>query len=316
MKTKKILFLSLATLALLFSSCKTEDPTATGVTLDQVTLSVMKDDSASLKATIVPKGAKGTVVWASSNSAVATVKDGVVKGITLGTANITATVGTFSATCAVTVVENTDFSRSLKGTEYYPISMDDVTFTALGSKVIADLRPNGGTRNLYIWPDGSSYAENTPTGPNLYGEVEEWVSLKVGTLGWSGAGFNVATAGNETALASMKTITDNPSEYYLHLGIKSRDNTVHAMFMDGQTQNSVKFAIGATGFVDGDKTYPTICDFSRDGEWHEIEIPMTTLVNMGLSYSNFTDNPNILSFLSGGTTDRTIDLDAVFIYKK
>ncbi|HEY6915659.1 MAG TPA: hypothetical protein VI413_13370, partial [Paludibacter sp.] len=71
-----------------------------------------------------------------------------------------------------------------------------------------------------------------------------------------------------------------------------------------------------TGFVDGDKTYPSLGDFARDGEWHEIEIPMSTFKTMGLSYSNFVSDPNIISFLSGGVTGKTLDLDAVFIYKK
>jgi hypothetical protein len=311
MKTKKILFLGLSVVAFLFSSCKGDEPVS-GVTLDQATVSIMKDDSTTLKATIVPKGAEGTVVWASSNTAVATVKDGVVKGITLGTANITATVGAFTATCAVTIVENTDFSRSLKGTEYYPIIMDGVTADALGNKIKADLRPDDATRHLWIWEN--TYSAGTSTGPNFYGEVEGWLSLVVGTVGWSGAGFNITTAGNEATLAALKAITDNPSKYFLHIGVKSKDNTVHAIILGGQTE--VKFAIGATGFVDNANTYPALGDFTRDGEWHEIEIPMTTLVGMGLSYSNFGANPNIFSFLSGGTAGRTLDLDAVFIYKK
>lgn len=48
------------------------------------------------------------VVWSSSDEKVATVKDGVVTPKAAGTATITATVGNFTATCKVTVVdENT-----------------------------------------------------------------------------------------------------------------------------------------------------------------------------------------------------------------
>ena len=45
-----------------------------------------------------------TIKWTTSNNKVATVKDGVVTAIANGTANITATVGTKKAVCAVTVV--------------------------------------------------------------------------------------------------------------------------------------------------------------------------------------------------------------------
>jgi len=312
MKTKKILFLCLSMVALFFISCKTEDLTVTGVTLDQTTMSVAAGDSTTLKATILPAKATGTVSWASSNTAIVTVKDGVVKGIAVGTANVVATVGTFTATCAVTVTEMTNFSHSLKGSEYYPIIMDGVTSAALGAKIKADFRPDEAIKFLYIW--NATYNAGTSTGPNFYGEVESWVSLSVASVGWSGAGFNVKTAGNETALASLKTITDNPAGYYLHIGIKSKDNAIHAFILGGQTD--IKFAIGAAGFVDNGTTYPALADFKRDGEWHEIEIPMTTLTTMGLTYNNFVVDPNLLAFLSGGVTGTTLDLDAVFIYKK
>ncbi len=308
MKTKKILFLGLSVVAFLFSSCKGDEPVS-GVTLDQATLSVMKDDSTTLKATIVPKGANGTVVWASSNSTVATVKDGVVKGITLGTANITATVGAFTATCAVTVVENTDFSKSLKGTEYYPIIMDGVTAAALGSKIKGDFRPDEATKFLYVWDN--TYTAGTSTGPNFYGEVEGWVSLVVGNVGWSGAGFNCQDAALNDKLAA---ITANPDKYYLHIGIKSKDNAVHLFGLDGQS--NVKFAIGATGFTDNGVVTPALADFTRDGEWHEIEIPMATLKANGLLYATGMGTKNIFWFLSGGVAGKTLDLDAVFIYKK
>jgi uncharacterized protein YjdB len=111
MKTKKILFLSFAAVALLFSSCKTEEPLS-GVTLDQAKLSVPAGETATLVATNQPKGAAGTVAWSTSDAAIATVKDGVVTGVKKGTANIIATVGAFSATCVVTVTNATNFKAS------------------------------------------------------------------------------------------------------------------------------------------------------------------------------------------------------------
>lgn len=311
MKLNK-LFLFISVVAVLFTSCKSEVE-VTGVTLDQTTLSVAVEDTAELVATILPKGAEGTVTWTSSNPAVAKVVDGAVIGVTEGTANVVAAVGSYTATCAVTVTKAVvDFSQSLKGTEYYPIIMDGVTSVALGSKIKADLRPDDATKFLYIWNE--TYTAGTSTGPNFYGEVEGWVSLVVGTVGWSGAGFNIKSADNAAALASMKAITDNPDNYYLHIGIKSKDNTTHAIILGGQTE--IKFAVGASAFIDGDKTYPALADFTRDGEWQEIEIPMKTLTTMGLTYSNFATDPNVFAFLSGGTTGKTLDLDAVFIYKK
>ena len=50
--------------------------------------------------------------------------------------------------------------------------------------------------------------------------------------------------------------------------------------------------------------------------YHEIEIPMTTLKERGLLYSAGMGEKNVFWFLAGGVAGTTVDLDAVFIYKK
>lgn len=179
MKTKKILFLSFAAVAILFSSCKTDEPLS-GVTLDQATLSVAVGETATLVATNQPKGAAGVVAWSTSDATIATVANGVVTGVKKGTANIVATVGTFTATCAVTVTNSTNFTASLTGTEYYPIILDGTTAKALGAKIKADFRPDEATKFLYVWDN--TYTAGQSTGPNFYGEVEGWVNLAVGSV--------------------------------------------------------------------------------------------------------------------------------------
>lgn len=311
MKLKKFLFLASAVMVL-FSACE-KTVEVTGITISEASVSIEKGDTTMLTATILPKGAEGTVTWTSSNPAVATVADGEVIGLTEGTTNVVATVGTFNATCVVTVTKETmDPKASLKGSNYYVIIMDGTTASSIESKIVGDLRPNDVDKFLYIW-DGT-YSAGTSTGPNFFGEVEAWTSLTVASAGWSGAGFNINSTANAALLTSMKDITDHPEDYYLHIGIKSKDNGIHAIILGGQTE--VKFAIGASGFVDGAATYPALGDFTRDGEWQRVEIPVKTLTNMGLSYSNFAANPNIFAFLSGGVTGTTLDLDAVFFYKK
>ena len=78
---------------------------ATGITLDQTTLTLKQYATETLTATVTPENTTNKLTWSSSDEKVATVTDGVVKGVAKGTATITATVGAFSATCAVTVVE-------------------------------------------------------------------------------------------------------------------------------------------------------------------------------------------------------------------
>lgn len=79
---------------------------ATRIVLDHKIRALAVNASVTLTATVKPLNASDrTVVWTSSNPAVATVKDGVVSGVGRGTATITATTadGNFSATCEVTV---------------------------------------------------------------------------------------------------------------------------------------------------------------------------------------------------------------------
>ena len=79
----------------------------TGVSLDRTTAEVGLNSTIKLVATVAPSNASiKTVTWTTSNASIATVaSDGTVKGISEGTATITATTkdGGFTATCEVTV---------------------------------------------------------------------------------------------------------------------------------------------------------------------------------------------------------------------
>ncbi|MBQ5566034.1 MAG: Ig-like domain-containing protein, partial [Clostridia bacterium] len=83
---------------------------ATGITLDQTTLSLTEGAAAKLNATIAPANCtKKTVTWTSSNPSVASVSGGTVTAVGIGTTKITATTHNgFTATCTVTVKEDTN----------------------------------------------------------------------------------------------------------------------------------------------------------------------------------------------------------------
>lgn len=76
---------------------------ATGITLDKTTLSFTDSTSQTLVATVEPSDTTDKVVWTSNAESVATVTNGVVKPLSNGSATITATCGSVSATCSVTV---------------------------------------------------------------------------------------------------------------------------------------------------------------------------------------------------------------------
>lgn len=77
---------------------------ATSVTLNKTKANIYKGKTTKLKATMAPANTTDSITWTSSNTKVATVKTGTVKGIKKGTATITATTTSGkTATCKVTV---------------------------------------------------------------------------------------------------------------------------------------------------------------------------------------------------------------------
>lgn len=106
---------STVTVANFFDSVKTPDTISgetihvTGVGVVPSILELDVNETATLNAQVIPANATvRTVTWSSSASSVASVSaSGVVKGLTAGTATITATTtdGSFTDTCSVTVNE-------------------------------------------------------------------------------------------------------------------------------------------------------------------------------------------------------------------
>lgn len=80
----------------------------TGVTLSETTLKVTLGKEKTLTPTISPANATNkNVSWKSDNDAIATVTNGVIKGVAIGETNVTVTTedGSKTATCKVTVSE-------------------------------------------------------------------------------------------------------------------------------------------------------------------------------------------------------------------
>jgi hypothetical protein len=92
---------------ILFASCAKNEPNvATNITLNKSTsyLIIGQTDSLLVTMTTSSGDTKGiSQTWSTSNSAVASVQNGVVIALTAGTSTITVTSGTKSANCVVTV---------------------------------------------------------------------------------------------------------------------------------------------------------------------------------------------------------------------
>lgn len=209
------------------------------------------------------------------------------------------------------VIGSTD-GLDTTGSDYYVFIMGDGQLNALGDKVAGDLRPDDITKFMYVW---NGYNEGSCTGPNPFGEVNPWFSLVVtGQGGWSGVGLAIPLD-NEARL-SMSGIHNDVEDYYLHLYMKTQQDTwgtVITLYY-GETKSAV---------VIGNQTMETqepYIDIDHNGEWTKVEIPISEFYKEEhgtLSYeSSEGEEVNLISFLSGATAGTTLDVDACFIYKK
>lgn len=110
----------LVSMLILVTSCKKDKNVAvTDITLNKATTTVAVGATDALTAVITPSDASNKeVTWRTDNASVATVADGVVTGIAMGSANITAVSKsdtTKKATCAVTVTPSSGQVITISG---------------------------------------------------------------------------------------------------------------------------------------------------------------------------------------------------------
>lgn len=336
---KSFFVFALTAVAVLLSACDNgsdpDDPDTgngtapTAIVLNKSTLTLTVGGSETLVATLVPVGSTGTVTWESSNEAVATVSQaGAISAIAEGKADIIARCGELNQTCALTVNKKVDGGGydpkvSLSGSNYYVIVLDGTSYSKIESKVVADYRVDDVNKFLYYWGDPITLEANATSGLNFYNLAEGWTSVTQVNPDWCGAGFFVGSAAGPI---DMTDITKNIDDYYFHIGIKSDQTDKNFCFTiptahynegtgkwDGQEG---KLVIGPRAWVDAGVTYQPYKDIPRDGEWHEIEVPMSYFQNQGLFYTETPPETNVFSFLCFDGIGSKIEIDAVFIYKK
>lgn len=160
---------------------------ATGITLDKTTLSFTDSTSQTLVATVEPSDTTDKVVWTSDAESVATVTNGVVKPLSNGSATITATCGSVSATCSVTV----DIAEE----EQVTLTSISATYTGGDVAVGTSLNDLTGITVTATYSDGSTA---TATGYTLNGEIAEGENTITVSYGGKTTTFTVTGVAENT----------------------------------------------------------------------------------------------------------------------
>ena len=161
----------------------------TGIELDKTKVTINEGKKTTLTATIAPADATiKDVNWTSDNEAVATVKDGVVSGLSVGSATITATTvdGEFKASCDVTVTAAPAWSKT------YTSNVD-----ISGAKVII-----GGVEY-----DAIQVGSSKNSGSKTFKVPANTTKLYLHVVGWNGEDGKTHTIITNVGTISSSSIT-------------------------------------------------------------------------------------------------------------
>ncbi len=214
-----------------------------------------------------------------------------------------------------------DYSASLNGSAYVPILVDAVSAAKIQNKVITNLSVDDQAIFLYVWEN--TYLGGEPDGLSFYGTLEKWTSLIVGTVGWSGAGWCISDKAdvnpNFKPVPGFLSSMNEAKDWYFHFGYKNIRNIPQLMTVIWGGME-YKFAYGADyneynesgAFVKTHKAIAPTSGAFQIGVWNEYEI---NLLDMGIDFTKETIG-NYLVVNTEPTSGNTLDLDAVFFYKK
>lgn len=162
-----------------------EEVSCTGITLSVMSLMLNVGDVDTLTATVMPEGCTDPVLWESSDPDVVTVRNGAITAVSTGSAVITATCGSQSASANITVKGTTTTVNCAS----INLSANMLTFAGEGSQTLtAAVTPEGCTEPI-VW-------ESSDT---AVARVEDGVVTAVG----NGSAVITVTCGSFSAQCSV-----------------------------------------------------------------------------------------------------------------
>lgn len=187
---------------------------------------------------------------------------------------------------------------------YYGIYLDGETRQAnISDDLYINCGDNGTSQNSYLWEN--TFAYGTATGSNSFGVEGQYTKLIVNSNSWTGMGYNVVGSSTPLNLSAIS------NDYTLHLALRTTNTEPIEVVLNDGTRDA-QVVLGTTAF-DG---HEALADFSRDGQWHEIYVPLKYLnskfgTNFGTA-TNYTGN--LLVIKTTAVLNNEIDYDAIFLY--
>lgn len=198
-----------------------------------------------------------------------------------------------------------------KSIDYITLSEGAIQeFEAAGAKLtyVGPDADNG--RNLWYWEN--TFAPGDESYPRVDFEEGGYISVVVGTVGWSGAGVAVD---NGLDFSNFNDATHFHMAYMTPTG--NGPASVAVILLDGGDKGSApaKFALG-TAFDDNGAIFPTIGATISD-DWQGLDVTLGDLKKIWPSFdlqnkSSWTGN--LFSWLGGGVTGQTMAFDAIYFY--
>lgn len=138
-------------------------PVATSITLSNKTLKMFTGESGAITATATPAKAAGGIVWSSDNEYIVSVdQNGKLLAVSEGTAVVTATSGSRTAKCTVTVAAAPFSNNSTLSAEKIKLGQTvTVKFAASGSKKPYQYSVQYKEINASSWTTATAFSANT-----------------------------------------------------------------------------------------------------------------------------------------------------------